>query len=59
MFLELTGTGMYNRLVIINSDKIIYFERHNGGTRLWLDSNDGDPVDVAQSLDFIMEYLQD
>ena len=57
MFLKLTG--IYGELVVINSDKIICFHHFNDGTRLWLDGNDDEPTDVVESLEDIMEYLQD
>ena len=57
MFLRLTGK--YGELVVINSDKIIYFHHFNDGTRLWLDGNDDEPTEVVESLEDIMEDLQD
>ena len=60
MFLELTGTNVFTKRVVINSDKIIYFTSHNNGTRLWLDDkNEETAVYVTESLDFIMNCLQD
>ena len=58
MFLKLTGTGSWNRVIVINLDKIKYFTICNDGTRCYIDGDD-EPVDVTEDLDFIMEYLQD
>ena len=66
MFLKLTGTDSWNRLIVINSDKIRYFTRGEHGTSgiledctdVYLDGNKT-AIQVIEDFDFIMNCLQD